>query len=380
MKIIFICNKFPPAIDGVGDYTFHLANNFYQLGHDVSVICAYCELVQQKVSSGCFNYNVFPIAKSWSLSDLAIIKPVINSYKPDWLLVQYVPNSFSRLAIPFEFPLLLLRIKNQDTRICITFHELYTRMVYWPFKHLISALAQRWICTKLAQVANLIVVSIDITYSLLQTRTDKPIHLIPIGSNILPFHIPDEQIVSTRNELAPNGESIISTFGNRDQDTLIQVFCKLVRKRPEVKLLICGVLRLSPEGLCLFDSLKDKIIITGHLPNRDVYRLLRSSDVFFLPDPVDSSGEGGTSTKSGSLAAALVAGLPVVGTSGHMNDKLLSQVKGLYLGDYTNPDELAYLILKAMEDKTGGKLNQEFASSFLAWEYIGKCYNDLLSK
>lgn len=39
MHILFITTAFPPLVDGVGDYTYNLAQEFVNNGHQAIVVC-----------------------------------------------------------------------------------------------------------------------------------------------------------------------------------------------------------------------------------------------------------------------------------------------------------------------------------------------------
>lgn len=101
---------------------------------------------------------------------------------------------------------------------------------------------------------------------------------------------------------------------------------------------------------------------------------LQCADLFVLPDPVTPDGEGGTSLKSGSLAAAFAAGLPVVGVRGDMNREPLRHGENILLAENGDSKTLHVAILRLKNDSVlreklrvnGQALYQEH----LRWEVI----------
>jgi glycosyltransferase involved in cell wall biosynthesis len=379
MKVSILTNNFPPCLDGVGDYSYHLANEFQRNGHQVSVLCRQDKTIQKAVENGQFSVLVSPSVPDWNWLAICPLRRFIRDQRPDWILVQYVPNGFQRWAMPIWLPVLLWLVKRKGVKVSITFHEVYVRMTYWPLKYRLVSVVQRIICTALTCTADKLITSIDLYARLLHKHTAKEVHLIPIGSNILPVTVTFNELQVIRKRIAPNGGAIISTFGLRNQDVLLQVFERLLKQDPNTSLLICSKLRLSDTCLELYNALKGRITVTGFMKSADVYRYLRASDVFFIPDHVTYFGKGGTCNKSTSLASGLLAGLPIVGTKGNVNNKLLSDVPSLYLGNYYDIDELTAMTISALKDSEGGRGNELFAQRALSWEVIGKSYVNLLT-
>ncbi|WP_338875060.1 glycosyltransferase family 4 protein [Spirosoma sp. SC4-14] len=373
MKVAILTNNFPPAVDGVGDYSFNLATEFKKNGHDVLVICKKNTHLYENQS------EVYPFINTWNFQSCLTLNKFLSIHKPDWLFLQYVPNSFSKWAMPIWIPLLLLMCKRYGVKISITFHEVYVRMTYWPIKYWIMAFIQRVICFFLLQIADVIITSIDFYKLLLEKYSRKSIHLIPIGSNILPVQVSDEDIIAIRKVIAPKDEDILSTFGIRNHNLLIKVYYEVCKRHPETKLLICGKLQISKELEPIYNQIRDNVYETGYLPNAEVYRMLRASDIFFLPDPVTNVFEGGTSNKSTSLAAALLARLPVVGTRGDMNNALLKQTPGVFLEDASQPVQIAERLLSILNSQQQPEAISQFFYRHLSWEATYQRYVDLCS-
>lgn len=373
MRVAILTNRLPPTLDGVGDYSNHLANELQRNGHDVSVICKRESAIQQAVKNGRFDVPVSATIPEWNWLAIRPLLQFFAYHKPEWLLVQYVPNSFQRWAMPIWLPILLWLAKRKGIRISITFHEVYIRLAYWPVKYWFVAIVQRLVCSMLTRLATVLITSIDIYADMLNRHTDKPIHLIPIPSNILPIPVTNAELMQLRQtRIAPNAEPVLCTFGLRNQDMILRVLDKIVNTHPTVRLLICGRLNLATTQT-IYNRLKDRILVTGFMNAPDVYRHLRASDVFILPDLVNKFGQGGTCNKSTALAAALAAGLPVVGTKGDMNNALLQRTPGLSLHHCQSESSIAESLLKQISNTDNPTLRAEimaFSEANLNWRVV----------
>ncbi|WP_080236617.1 glycosyltransferase family 4 protein [Spirosoma rigui] len=377
MKVAVLTNNFPPCLDGVGDYSYHLASEFQRNGHKVSVLCRQDRAIQKAVANGQFNILVSPTIPAWNWLAIRPLRRFIREQRPDWLLVQYVPNGFQQWAIPIWLPVLLWLVKREGVKVSITFHEVYVRMTYWPLRYWLVGILQRVVCIALARVADSLITSIDLYACMLRKYTRKEVNVIPIGSNILPVPVTTDERLAIRNQIAPVGQAIISTFGLRNQDLLLTVFDELIKLKPDTCLLICSKLNISADSQVLYKRLKAHITVTGFIDAPDVYLYLQSSDVFFIPDVVNKRGEGGTSNKSTSLASALVAGLPVVGIVGDMNNDLLSLIPHLFLADIAEPKSIAQKMLTMINDVdkcSQRKSIKQFSDEHLSWRAIYKQY------
>ena len=99
--------------------------------------------------------------------------------------------------------------------------------------------------------------------------------------------------------------------------------------------------------------------------------------MFFLPDPVDNRGEGGTSNKSTSLATALALGRPVVGIRGDMNNALLKQTPGVFLEHPAEPDAIAERLVAVATEAPKRALQVEIRTFFereLSWPVTYRRY------
>ena len=370
---MFITKSLPPKRDGVGDYTWNLAHEFAKRGFEVSVAC---------LNDSQFNYvssstvKILPIVKSWTYSGTRELVENLKLVKPEWILFQYVPFSFRRNGMPIQLPSLLSEWR-EYSKVLAFFHEPFVRLQLFPFKSLVLSCVQRWVAMRLCQKADKIVTSIDLYKSFLSQFTQKSIEVIPVGSNVLPGENNNDSIEIVRRRIAPNGEKIISTFGVRNHVLLIDLFKKLLEQRNDCRLLICG----EGTGGSLYKEIADYIYITGYLSASQIHDYLRTSDLFILPDALYEGKLGGTSNKSGSLAAALAAGLPVIGIKGDMNNALLKEIPELYLVNLNDINPIVQIVNTILNRNSNGLENPNnlFWKRKLSWEVIANQFVQILN-
>jgi glycosyltransferase involved in cell wall biosynthesis len=330
MKITFLTRNYPPTVCGVGDHTFFLAQELAQKGITVSVLCF---SDQTPVQSD--NINVYPIIKSWNTEGVSVVIDFIKKLNPHWFITQYVPHGFHPKGLPFAFSKLYLQLNRLNVPILTVFHEVKIR----PEKHLktrILSFLQAQLADSMADKSSKIVTSIDFYKGYLTSFSHK-ISLVPIPSNIPPIDVKDDikQHLRIKNNIADNAK-IICTFGDRNIENFLAAFDKLVLKHPELIWLICGK---NSTPLHVLNSCP-YIRYVGKMSAENIYQYLSLGDVFFMPDDINSVGEGGTSNKSGSLACAFSLGIPIVATKGDLNNKLLMHKKNILLTEITNTEAL----------------------------------------
>ncbi|NVJ85996.1 MAG: glycosyltransferase [Algoriphagus sp.] len=371
MNLLFITNKFPPLSCGVGDYTYHLAKEFVNSGYIVSIICRTDQSIKDHWQMHDEGFQVYPIGGNWQRRDWKLVLENIQQIKPATVLFQYVPGSYDRYAVPWHLIYFYRQLQHLPVKIVTTFHETYVRYNWTHPKYLYLAIGQRIIARVVAKLSHQLITSID-RYEGQLLRWNPKIKQIPIGSNITPISVSDHEIMSLRHRIAPNGEKVLSTFGIRDHVSLLKLFQRVLEEDTNFVLLIIGKLRAD---LSYFPELvQKKIYITGFLDSPDVYRHLKASDAFIMFDFVNKKGEGGTCNKSGSLAAAFAAGLPIIATKGDMTNRLILEGAGIIWIDY-HPS-MSMKILKYLNEDISflRKLSDTFYKEQLSWNSIYSKY------
>lgn len=332
MKIVFISNSFPPLVDGVGDYTYHLSFQFAERGHKVYIICSKKKEIIDYWQKNTSRIEIIPIIDSWHIGTIPILLAQIKKIKPDWILLQYVPYAFSYYGLPFSLIYLNLLLKFKKFKTLITFHELFIGIELHKLKYLPIAICQRLIAYTLAFLAKKIIVSIDITQKSLSFFSKK-VSRVPVPSNIVPYQTSVQELSANKYKIAANNEFVICSFGIRKHDGILDVLAGLIQEGYNVKLVLMGKISelQASEILTKARSLyiEDRLLLTGYLTEKEIFINLKCADLFILLETVNKKGHGGASTKSGSLAAAYAAGLPIISTKGHITDDFFIDHKNI---------------------------------------------------
>ena len=96
MKIVMIVNNLPPKVDGVGDYTWHLAKELELNDYEVHIICSKNEVFAKKKF-----HNVYPIVSQWNRKGINLTIKKIQEIQPNFVSLQYVPYGYNKYGLPF---------------------------------------------------------------------------------------------------------------------------------------------------------------------------------------------------------------------------------------------------------------------------------------
>jgi len=394
MSIALLTNRFPPEIDGVGDYTFFLAAELARQGQTVHAVCRkQPEIIVPE------NVEVHPVTAHWGQDSDIVVLALLQEIRPDWLVLQYVPYGFHPLGLPFFLPKLLRRIRRTGIHTAVMFHEVHIRT--HGLKGWIIGNLQRHIARQLCRHADAVVTSNDF-YKQMLAPFHHDIQVIPVGANILVEPLPDDARRQLRETYLPNVSFVVATLGNRDISELERAVGRL--REEWVGLLVCGAApppapppggRGDAEHSSVYSTEAVKSPLppgggagggaarTGYLSPTDLGAHLQSADLFVLPDPVSPNGEGGTSLKSGSLTAAFAAGLPVIGVQGDMTGPPLRHGENIWLAENGDAEILREAILRLKTDsalreklRTNGKM---LYREHLRWEVIAGQLLNLLT-
>jgi glycosyltransferase involved in cell wall biosynthesis len=270
------------------------------------------------------------------------------------------------------------------------FHEIAVGYNFTRPLILIQALIQRLIAYSIALLSYRLVVTIQLYKDVIRFF-DKKISIIPVGSNIIPFRINENEKSNIRKSIINDDDYvIISTFGSgiRRTDLLVDSISLLlnVNEGYKIKLLILG--GISKDSINLLNSkvkeldIENEVFISGFIDSVDIYKYLYVSDIFVFLEDVDYKGRGGISIKNTSIAAAYAAGLPIIGNRGHMTDDFFKSGVNILLVDQLNPHVIAREIRKLINCpnlRNTLRLNSiSTYNSQLSWETIANRYIEFL--
>ncbi|MCS6928369.1 MAG: glycosyltransferase family 4 protein [Saprospiraceae bacterium] len=360
MHIVLLSARVPPCLDGVGDYSARLAEALMRKGVKVTLAFG-----TQRVWEVPVGVSVWPKAWTGGLFNAAHWRRGLQTLQPDALVLQYVPHAFQQQGLPFFLPNLLRQARRLGICTGVVFHEVHVRLR----EHLLYGLGQRWIARHIGKQANVRITSIPF-YQQMLAAIGLDAHVLPVGANI-DVHPPSPmEIALLRRHYFPGKTFIVSTFGRRD----VRALAAAVRQMPEAGLLVVGP---SP-----WAKAPPYAHATGYLPASDVCRWLRCGDVFALPDPKAPDGTGGTSLKSGSLAAAFAAGLPVVGVEGDMIAPPLAHGENIWLVQQNTPRHWAEALLHLRQQpdlrQTLARGGHELYRQHLDWDVLATKLQHLL--
>lgn len=367
MHILFITNNFPPIVDGVGDYTFHLAQEFVKNGHKVLVVCKANAQIPQKVSG----IEVKAIIKSWNKKAAIPIISLIEDYKISWVILQYVPHGFQRKGLPFALISVMKQIKSTGVKTMVFCHEISISYVERKnLKRFLIYKMMRYIIKRILINADVVTTSIDYYYRILRQLVPEIIchHPIPIAANIPYTSKTGEELHRLRKEIAPQNEIIISFFGKRSIKNSITAIRNLIKEGMRIKVLFIGNALQDISELNSSNYYKTGIL---DLQQLDPYLLI--SDILVLPEAKLS----GCSFKSGSLSAALRDGVTVLSSTGFLTSEELIDRQNIIFTDFESvsdiENKLRLLISNSSLRKKIGRQAQITVKSH-SWENTYKAY------
>lgn len=305
----------------MADYTRCLAGVLAGMGVEVSV------LTSARVGGGSEDgFPVWPVVTHWGFSAWPRIEAGVRGAQICHL--QYQAAAFNMSSAVYLLPFWLGR-RLPSLRFIVTFHDLRP-----PYLFPKAGRLRPWANLALAKLSHSVVVTNAEDWTRLQGRVGR-LHLIPIGSNILP-HLPSGYSRQGWRVRYGNGE-VIAYFGmmnpSKGVGTLMEAVARLRGEERPVKVVMVG------EGVGASDStnrayrerilslvaklgLGGEVVWTGHLPPEEVSAHLVASDLCVLPY------QDGASYRRGSLMAALAHGLAIVTTYGAPSGPLPPLVHG----------------------------------------------------
>lgn len=305
---MFLCGSCEPGKDGVGDYTVRLAQKLVQEHCGVSIIALNDRYVDadtdEKRIAGNTDIKILRLSKKtgWP-QKLAMAQQWVNAYKPDWVSLQYVPFSFNDKGLPFGLGAFINKLVS-GSKIQIMCHELWVgvdrgaslKMRVWGKlqKHLLLRLI------KMIQPG--VIHTHSQLYKKLLQQQGLDIALLPLFGNI-----PVKAPVARREKSAIQSFVI---FGGIHFGADAAAFCKwLVKEAGNQKVRIDFI---GNNGASV-----NEWVQACETCNVE-YKVHGLQDVEYIAGLMNEATAGITTTpyflseKSGSVAAMLEFGLPVI--------------------------------------------------------------------
>jgi glycosyltransferase involved in cell wall biosynthesis len=329
MRVDIVFPVLPPALDGIGDHTAHLAGAL-SMHADVRVLTA-----QEDATP----IPDVAVERAFSLERRRLVRgiiPAVAQDPPDWLLLQFNQFSYGRWGLNPYLPHVLRAIRQRfpKTRIAWLAHEDFVPRTSWKFA--VMSTWQRRQFRQLGQASDLILFTIE--YWAQHYRSwfpETPIACLPVGANIPNVGLTRAE---ARRRLGLHGGTfVVGYFGSLHNSRLPHLFRNAVeRLRARTDDLL--VLYVGADGPALQHQLGDvPFYDAGRLPARDVSSHFAAMDLYLAPF-ID-----GVSARRGSFMASLQHGIATVATRGHHTDEVLLDAEGraLLLADCKDTDRFA---------------------------------------
>ena len=328
MRVGLVCGYLVPTRDGVADYTRRLAVHLRLTGLEPLVITTY-------ECTGAAGKDAVGVTQRWDVRRIAAAARVMRRLDLDLVHVQFAPSVFGFSRAVGLLPLFLPR----RIPLIVTLHEYGVSSVAGRGRRLRSALwsaaerrgyADRETLLLAARATCLLVTSPE-HLDVLRVRFGRhaPAALeVPIGPNVEVATGDQAQArADVRREIgAAPAAPLVVFFGflhpEKALDRLIAAVAALRTHRPGTQLLLIGgteshsvsgtaahQLRRELGQVAAACGVQDSVHFTGYVPDAEVSRLLQAADVAAFPL------NAGVTRKSGSLLAALAAGVPVVASA-----------------------------------------------------------------
>lgn len=376
MKIIHVCERFPPSIGGVENYVYNLSQELSSSGHDITVLSS--DIISKSGNSivrggksyerlnnnlDVYRFRTYPPGIYYA-SAYAIFPSLIQKIlyiKPDIINVH-------SLLFPSDIAALTARIL--QIPYVVTIHGFGSS----NSGNIYRFLSHSYLCTlgrKSLNSANRIITLSPNGVRYLQKLgiESRKIQIIPNGIDIERFQLNADSL-----KFKKNSDNVILFVGSltlqKGVHHLIRSMPMILREIPNARLIIVGPdygYRKHLEDLAKDIGLISRVLFTGPLYGDELCAFYHLCDVFCLP----SSREGLPTV----ILEAMACGKPIIASNvGGIPDIVENNISGI-LVDYGNEKKLARSIIKLLSNKSllnnMGCRGIEIVKNY-SWTQIGK--------
>ena len=328
MRFVFVTGEYPPTEGGVGDYSAHLGRALLGLGHSVVVLTSVGGGSTAGDEDG---IKVLREVAGWGRGEIDAVARRVASLEPDVVNFQYVPHLYGRGGVAPGAALLPAAIARHSAAVVLTtMHELFAPLPLNPRRLLASLLQRLQLRVLLRSSTVLVATNPGYARRLTRRAPGRRVHQIPVGSNIEPPTQPGDS-AAVRAGIGATGSVIGDLSPAAVSKRPLDLVTVLAGADPSTRLLLVGGLRDQADSqrrvaeAARSAGVEDRVHATGYLAPAEVSRHLGAIDVCV------HTAAAGASSRSGTLAAALGHGLPVVGYHGPETPEFLSSSAGLVL-------------------------------------------------
>jgi len=320
MKIILICGSLESGEDGVGDYSRRLAHEIQNRLILVKIIAINDPFVSRVLEEKQLILNssidVLRMPKELSIKKkIDGVSNYLSSFQADLISFQYVPNSYSKHAVPFWIIKFLSKIKGKSIGH-LMFHE-----ICYPknnIKNYCIRTLQLIVAKKLAKgFSPKLIHTSNSVYQDVLDKINLKSEKLPVFSNI--------PIYKTSRKFIKSNAYTVGFFGHlkisKSLYILLEDISRAIKKgnHPMFKILIIGKLNQEKNGfvnnLEKNKGIQTKIKVTGQLSPKKVSINIQKCDLGIVTTPLKLLD------KSGSASAFLEHGVPVIIPDTHDTNK-----------------------------------------------------------
>jgi hypothetical protein len=317
MRILFICGSVDPGYDGVGDYSRNLAGSFIEHGYEAAILAInerqlFKDTINFIQQEGDLSINTYRLSSQFSWRERQkLANEIIFNYKPDVISLQVVPFSFHAKGLPFFLPNWFQGLKRPSQVWHVMFHELWVAdSKAHSYKEYVTRELQRFIIRNLLNSINPDKVSTSNRYyKYMLAKIGCEAFLMPIFSNLPKGTISD--ILPIKNRADKIVGVLFGSFLDSDLiNEQVEKLAKMIKLQLNKKLIIFQIGNKSSkvnDFLTQLNKLEGVHASSlGFLSADAAANVMASANIGlsnYLPEFVQ---------KSGSIAAMLYNGLPVV--------------------------------------------------------------------
>ncbi|MFT3932738.1 MAG: glycosyltransferase [Chitinophagaceae bacterium] len=337
MKILFVANNQPPTIDGVGDYTYLLAEHL--ANKDVKSVIVCKDIGQSYV--GRYDQSnlvrIIPFCKKWNVNTNIQILKLARKEGANFIFIQYVPYGFSKLGLPFHLLTFPFLAKPYKVKTAIFFHEVAIQMKISRPNWFIRGWLQRVLARLLCLSTDNLFVSNQYYFKKFISPSVAGIIPIPSNFNERETHVDVAKSISDKKTIQ------LIAFLNRTPEFLFKAIKLLTDSNQTFQLSLIG----SPtadhvlNAKANIDKYKlENVSIVEDSDEKTLIHLMDGADIYIQLEKVES-GYGGISAKSGTCAFAMNMALPIITTKGCFTDETIyKDGYNVLFVDYGDPESL----------------------------------------
>lgn len=375
MRVDLFFPAFPPAFDGIGDYTAHLANTLSGR-HDVRVWTSRSADAPEPESPPS-EAEVRAIPALTDTAGLANWVSQCSAAPPDWLVIQYNPFSYgTRGYAPALAPAIKeAKRRSPSMKVAVTVHEPF--MPPDSLRFMIMSIWQRRQFKQIGELADQLIFTIPPWVERFASWfPNTPCTHVPVGSNM-------PRVAATKQEARmhiglSDERCVLGLFGRARSSRLfghIRAGLRTLERAGHRPLLVY----IGGGTEVIRTAFADhRVHCTGTLPGDQVSRHLSALDVYLAPY------HKGVSTRRGAFLAGMQHALPVLTTHGPQTDDLLAHAAGRAFCAVPVDDSDAFAeTLRSMVESPAlqhqlGRNARSFYLSHFTWPVIAAQYNDVL--